>query len=120
MSNEDSSRTTTQERSSAGRYLVTAANMDISGPLLGAEPTVISIIVDATSRADAEAFARQFALDCAEQRAAWLEEAEGLTLEEAQQILAENGLYVADPVVELLSDVDVCTTSRAACREQDA
>ena len=116
----DNSRTTAQEGSAAGRYLITTANMDICGPMLGAEPAVTSIIVDAASRADAEAFARQFALDCAEERLAWNEEAEGLTLEEAQQVLAGNGLYVADLVVELLSDVDVCTTACASCREHDA
>lgn len=116
MSTEDTRRTTTQERSYAGRFLITAANMDISGTMLGAEPAVYSIIVEAKSRADAEAFAREFALDCAEQRSAWLEEAEGLTLEQAQEILAKNGLYVADPVVELLSEVGHFTVAPGSRR----
>lgn len=111
MSNGESNTTTTQERSSAGRYLITAANMDISGPMLGLEPAVYSIIVEAKSLADAKAFARQFALVCAENRSAWLEDAEGLTLEEAQEVLAKNGLYVADPVVELLSAVEHFTVA---------
>lgn len=108
----DNNSSGAQQPGSTDRYLITVTNMDAIGPTLGAEPVVSTIIIEASSRDEAEAFSRQFALDCAEERSAWIEEAEGLPLEEAQQVLAGNGLYVADPVVELLSDVQVSTTAR--------